>query len=104
MHELTRGCRAVGETLAPLPPPTIPIKGPNTCPQMLNLNPTPQINPQPLAQSGAALKRVQSAREEECSRGGGGGGEVSLAREVMRPHRHKDDKDTSGWLSSFKSH
>ena len=43
--------------------------------------------------------------EEECSRGGvGGGGEVSVAREVMRPHRHEDDKDTSGWLSSFKSH
>lgn len=32
-----------------------------------------------------------------------GGGEVSPAREVMRPHRHKADKDTSGLLSSLKS-
>lgn len=55
-----------------------------------------------VARSSAALKRVQSAREKEFSKGGGE--EVSLVREVMRPHRHKDDKDTSGWLSSFKSH
>lgn len=56
-----------------------------------------------MAQSDAAMRRAQHAREEEgeFSRGGG---EVSLAREVMRPHRHNDDKDTSGWLSSFKSH
>ena len=72
-------------------------------------NTEPQVNPHPLAQSDLAMKRVQRAGEEEEERGrggggGGGGGEVSLAREVMRPHRHNDDKDTSGWLSSFKSH
>ena len=58
----------------------------------------PTNKPPLVAQSDAAMRRLPCAREEEE------GEEVSLAREVMRPHRHRDDKDTSGWLSSFKSH
>lgn len=68
------------------------------------LNAAPQINPHQVAQIDPTMRGVQFAREEEEeSRRGGEEGEVSLATEVMRPHRHKDDKDTSGWLSSFKS-
>ena len=57
----------------------------------------PQLKPHQVARSNAAKGAVRRAREEET-----GGREVALAK-VMRPHRHEDDKDAYGCLSSFKS-